>query len=822
MDDSPQQQDAKSSAMSPSSSSSSPQQLERQRARQTPQRQSTLQLETASRKSPVGAETPAAAADDPNSGQSGHGAFSPWSAGSEMQLGHPSAASDVSTDRVFPIRSAISVAPTSRPPFTDENSPHQPFDAEMRSSSTHRMSYRGESFVGSRHSDRSAGSPSRGDSDLSRFERHRRRAMSGPVSSIQADAARHGTSGPLDLSIDESSDSEESTAGDNTVAPRDFFQPASKVESTHVATRFTHVETEDGHAIITGRDGELQQCEDEPIHSPGAVQGFGALIVVAQVGHGHFAVRSASENSEKIIGYSPSQLFRASNFLDIFPDENRDAMLDHMDFVRDEDANPVTNGPDVFNIPLKAPKSAKNAKFWCALHTNKTHPDLIICEFEKDSDSEYPLRPADELTPDEPHDTLHANPTLEEIEESTEIKSRPLRVLQSVRKRRGEQGAMQVFDIMSQVQEQLASAPDLGMFLKVLVGIVKELTGFHRVMIYQFDAEFNGKVVTELVDTSQTVDLYKGLHFPASDIPAQARDLYKINKVRLLYDRDLPTARMVCRTKEDLDVPLDMTHAYLRAMSPIHIKYLANMAVRSSMSISINAFGELWGLISCHGYGDYGMRVSFPIRKMCRLVGDTASRNIERLSYASRLQARKLINTVPTDKNPAGYIAASSDDLLKLFDAEFGILAIKGETKILGKLDQSQEALAMVEYLRLRQQTSVMTSQDIKTDFPDLKYSPGFQVIAGLLYVPLSSGGQDFIVFFRRGQTREVKWAGNPYEKTFRKGTAGYLEPRSSFKLWKESISGKCREWNDQQVETAAVLCLVYGTFRPTDVSHLC
>jgi light-regulated signal transduction histidine kinase (bacteriophytochrome) len=304
---------------------------------------------------------------------------------------------------------------------------------------------------------------------------------------------------------------------------------------------------------------------------------------------------------------------------------------------------------------------------------------------------------------------------------------------------------MEVFNIMSQVQEQLASAPNLEKFLKVLVGVVKELTGFHRVMIYQFDSTFNGRVVTELVDPRATKDLYKGLNFPASDIPKQARDLYKINKVRLLYDRDLETARLVCRTVEDLETPLDLSFSYLRAMSPIHIKYLANMAVRSSMSISINAFNELWGLIACHSYGPKGMRVSFPIRKMCRLVGDTASRNIERLSYASRLQARKLINTVPTEANPSGYIIASSDDLLKLFDADFGLLSIKGETKILGKVDQSQEALAMLEYLRLRSITSVITSQDIREDFPDLRYPPGFDVIAGLLLVPLSVGGSDFI-----------------------------------------------------------------------------
>lgn len=231
------------------------------------------------------------------------------------------------------------------------------------------------------------------------------------------------------------------------------------------------------------------------------------------------------------------------------------------------------------------------------------------------------------------------------------------------------------------------------------------------------------------------------------------------------------------------------------------------------MSISINAFNELWGLIACHSYGPKGMRVSFPIRKMCRLVGDTVSRNIERLSYASRLQARKLINTVPTDKNPSGYIIASSDDLLKLFDADCGMLSIKGETKIMGKIEQSQEALAMLEYLKLRKFTSVLTTQDIKVDFPDLRYSPGFKVIAGLLYVPLSVGGNDFIVLFRRGQVRDVKWAGNPYEKIIQEGTRDYLQPRKSFKVWHETVLGKCRDWSEEQIETAAVLCLVYGKF---------
>ncbi|KAI0021838.1 hsp90-like protein [Xylariomycetidae sp. FL0641] len=760
---------------------------------------------------------------------------SAWSASSDRQLGNPTSSSSTAdpSDRVFPIRSVVSVDDSQATPWALSRSsgehdyfPRQhdlvrdrrnrPSHSRIATDSSAGMR-RAETFAS--HS--SVSSPVGGDSTTAS---RRKYTISGSIGSPPPESeqsASYVPTGSLPLFNDAASDVSERTrdsrsflAADSQAGESEGRNSPGELNEALVTVRFQHVVTDDGHAVITGRDNDMQRCEDEPIHTPGAVQSFGLLVAVKEESDGCLCVRIVSENSKEIIGFSPQELFRLKSFTEIFSEEQADNLLDHIDFIRDEESDPATSGPDVFSISVRPPKR-KPLKLWCAMHINENHPDLIICEFEVEDDRQHPLRPQEEevTAPGQPQDTLYQNPTSEELQESTEVSSKPLRVLRSARKRRGEAGAMQVFDIMSQVQEQLASAPNLEKFLKVLVGIVKELTGFHRVMIYQFDAAFNGKVVTELVDPAHTRDLYHGLHFPASDIPRQARELYKLNKVRLLYDRDLESARLVCRTVQDLEQPLDLSHAYLRAMSPIHLKYLANMAVRSSMSISINAFDELWGLISCHTYGSKGMRVPFPIRKMCRLVGDTASRNIERLSYASRLQARKLINTMPTDKNPSGYIIASSEDLLKLFDADFGMLSIRGETKVLGRIEQSQEALAMLEYLRLRSFTSVLTTQDIREDFPDLRYPPGFAVIAGLLYVPLSVGGNDFIVFFRKGQVREVKWAGNPYEKIIKEGTSNYLEPRQSFKVWREQVIGKCREWSEEQVETAAVLCLVYGKF---------
>ncbi|TFY65059.1 hypothetical protein EVJ58_g2200, partial [Rhodofomes roseus] len=380
------------------------------------------------------------------------------------------------------------------------------------------------------------------------------------------------------------------------------------------------------------------------------------------------------------------------------------------------------------------------------------------------------------------------------------------------RRRRGTGavGMMDVFAVMAQINEQLGAAPDLDTFMKVVVGVIKDLTQFHRVLVYQFDELWNGQVVAELVDWKQTHDLFRGLHFPATDIPAQARHLYALNKVRLLYDRAAPTARLVVRSKRDLETPLDMTHCYLRAMSPIHLKYLENMQVRASMSVSIIAFGQLWGLVACHSYGNHGMRVSFPVRQMLRLLSQSISRNVERLSYAQRLHTRKLINTMPSEQHPSGYIVSNADDLLGLFDADYGVLVIGEGAKILGPNQHGQEILIVAEYLRLKQFDTIQVSQAVTQDYPDLHLNTGLEVIAGLLYVPLSTGGRDFIAFLRKGQPREVRWAGRPYKDG---ESRSVLEPRASFRLWSEIVAGRCRAWSDEHLETAGVLALVYGKF---------
>lgn len=730
-------------------------------------------------------------------------------------------------------------------------------------------------------------------------------------SSSQLSAPRSLPIGDTSKAIDFPNSSFEENAGIVDSANESVLQAEKDHIEAMTLPRFKHVATDQGHMVVTGREGEITRCEDEPIHVPGAVQSFGCMVVVREEEDGCLVVRQCSENTGDILGLPPAHLFRLDSFLDCFDDEQADILWDNIELLNDSKSDLVESGPNVFQISGRGQqrprRPGRSWKAWCAAHrvTNDKPQDkletqslnddpqnmgsLTVLEFEligdyinpvyqksappspgenetekSSSNSNFSSRgisPPPSITTIDSDGTTKVSaavasvtrvkggldgmpyvPTPEQFVESTQASSKPLKALQRMkrdftgkrerpRRRKGPESPsssagtalgsgigledsadmLDMFGILSQVNEQFSAQNELQAFLKVVVSIVRELTGFSRVMIYQFDEKWNGQVVCELVDWNDTHDLYRGLHFPATDIPKQARDLYMINKIRLLYDRDQPSARMVCREKSDLETPVDMTHSFLRAMSPIHIKYLANMGVRASMSISITAFDQLWGLISLHTYGSHGRRISFPVRQLCRLIGESVSRNIERLSYTRRLSARKLINTLPTDRNPSGYIISNAEDLLALFDADFGVIAIGNEAKILGPLSASQEVLAVTEYLRIKKFQQVITSQDVAKDFPDMILPNGLEVIAGLMLIPLSSSGIDFITFMRKAQTRHVNWAGKPF-KEGKEGKA-ILEPRKSFKIWSEVVVGTCRAWQDEELETASVLCLVYGKF---------
>jgi two-component system, chemotaxis family, sensor kinase Cph1 len=151
------------------------------------------------------------------------------------------------------------------------------------------------------------------------------------------------------------------------------------------------------------------------------------------------------------------------------------------------------------------------------------------------------------------------------------------------------------------VQAMLAlvqDGADLKDFCQRAAGQVQRATGFARVMIYRFNEDDSGHVFAEAVRNG--IGSYLDLHFPASDIPAQARDLYRRNWLRLIADARYQPAPLVPQRSPLTDKPVNLSDCALRSVSPLHLEYLANMNVRASMSISIMRGDKLWGLFACH------------------------------------------------------------------------------------------------------------------------------------------------------------------------------------------------------------------------------
>lgn len=201
----------------------------------------------------------------------------------------------------------------------------------------------------------------------------------------------------------------------------------------------------------------------------------------------NLVVRVVSENSGLILALSPHFLFSLNSFTELLSQEQENTLRDHISFCRVEQQEPHDlDGPEVFLLTGKRQDNLELWTCWCALHI-APGTDLIVLEFELEEDNLFPLMtPLDEQYRDHSKggmDIEPYEPTEEDLMESTTKESRPLRLLN--RRQQRHKSPMEHFSILSQVNEQLASATDIKHFVKIVVGVFKEITGFHRVMVYQ-------------------------------------------------------------------------------------------------------------------------------------------------------------------------------------------------------------------------------------------------------------------------------------------------------------------------------------------------
>lgn len=339
---------------------------------------------------------------------------------------------------------------------------------------------------------------------------------------------------------------------------------------------------------------------------------------------------------------------------------------------------------------------------------------------------------------------------------------------------------------------------------------VADLTRYDRVMAYRFDPEWNGEVVADAVVDGVTSFL--GLRYPASDIPPQARAQYERTRLRLIAD-SLATPSPLLAHDASWAADLDLSDATLRAVSPVHLEYLRNMGVRSSMSVSITVEGRLWGLIACHHLTE-GFRPSRRVRNAVELVAATTSTMLgvllanqateRRLAALDRLD--QLGSAVARDvtRAPFEVLEEHADDTLDLVGATGAALVAGTRTRLLGRTPPADVISDLIEHARGRNGPLVV--EELAGVEP--AWRTHAQVAAGALVTGVGAYDDRWIVWFRPETAETVRWGGDPTEKGVAERPDGALRlsPRASFAEYLEEVRGRAQRFTIEEVDAGAAL----------------
>ena len=329
---------------------------------------------------------------------------------------------------------------------------------------------------------------------------------------------------------------------------------------------------------------------------------------------------------------------------------------------------------------------------------------------------------------------------------------------------------------------------------------VASMVRFDRVMIYKFHPDGSGEVVAE--HRLSDIDSFLGLRYPPSDIPQQARALYKRSILRVIPDID-DTGLLIT----PCDAEVDLSLSTLRTVSPVHIEYLRNMGVQASMSISIMVDGELWGLIACHHYSPRDL--SMITKSYTELYAESFAlelrSQLEREARTGEGGGQKLHVQMMASLDPSlplfENLSAFGGRIKSLIKCDALVLSIDGERAVFGDPVSSEDVDLLVKRLN-RQATTRVTAVENLRNWLDMDVTIA-ERFAGVLAVPISKRPRDLLLFLRREEVTEVQWAGNP-EKPVELGPNGSrLTPRKSFAAWQQLREEFCAPWSPLDLNLA-------------------
>ena len=326
----------------------------------------------------------------------------------------------------------------------------------------------------------------------------------------------------------------------------------------------------------------------------------------------------------------------------------------------------------------------------------------------------------------------------------------------------------------------------------------RTLTGFDRVMIYHFLDDDAGRVVAE--DRDPALDTFRNHHFPASDIPKQARALYVRNRTRAIPRIDYTPAPL----RPAGFATCDLSDVALRHVSPIHLQYLRNMGVGASASISIVKDGLLWGLVACHHNSPKLLPPD--VRSAAATLASGLARQIrakeEAAAYRERLTLRAAEDSVVPRLNSEEplrqAVVAVKDELRAMLDADGFAMIAGSQVETVGHCPDPRTLIAIARWVRERGGEPV-ASHELSAIWPVAR--DHLSHASGLLALPLLD--EDATLLWLRAETVEtIEWAGNPH-KSVGLAPGETLTPRASFSSYAETVRGRSRRWSQEQVEAA-------------------
>lgn len=335
---------------------------------------------------------------------------------------------------------------------------------------------------------------------------------------------------------------------------------------------------------------------------------------------------------------------------------------------------------------------------------------------------------------------------------------------------------------------------------------IHRLTGFDRVMIYRFDKDWHGEVIAEARHTQ--ADSYLGHHFPASDIPAQARAVFLKNWVRMIPDATYRPVPIYPDRQLGTQGPLDLGRSLLRSVSPVHLQYLANMDVGASLTLSLIDGGNLWGLIACHHAGPHYVD---PYRRLdAQLIAQVVSgqlrskSELSELAYREKLAAMRaaLARRIEAADDVALTLTTPSPSVLDIAGAKGAAVVHGRQHAVAGATPPAADIDRIVDWLAtVHADKTWFHTESLSETLPEaIRFK---DVASGLLALAISPGARHYVLLFRPEVAATITWAGRP-EKLVRRGKDNStLLPRESFRSWQEIVSGKSEAWNAAEIEAA-------------------